>query len=349
MNKKVGIIKDDRLLWHRISDRHKECPERLFHIYNNLQDWGLSEKLKTFSAIELTDEDIATIHSPFYLKQIYEYSSSHEKSYKYDKDTYLMCDTPYVAKLAAGGCRVLADAIMNDEIDKGFALIRPPGHHAETGRAMGFCIFNNIALTAQYLIDKYKLERILTIDFDVHHGNGTQEIFYNSSKVLNISIHQNNIFPFTGKGLETGDEEGKGYNINIPVHPNFGNAEYYYIFGKYIQNIADNYLPQIILVSAGFDGHIDDNISKIEITDEGYKTITALIMHIAQKTCRGKLLYILEGGYHIPSLCSGVKSALEMLVEEQSNPPGFLFAPRAEKVIKSEIPEEIQLKWGFNN
>ena len=212
---------------------------------------------------------------------------------------------------------------------------------------MGFCIFNNVALTAQYLIDNYNLERILIVDFDAHSGNGTQEIFYNNSKVLFLSIHQNNIFPFAGKSSEIGEGPGLGYNINIPVPPHFGDKEYSYIFGKITQNVIENYLPQIILVSAGFDGHINDTMSEIDITDEGYKSITKSLIYFANKYCNKKLLYVLEGGYHIPSLCSSVISSLEAFMEDSNVLPGFLFSSRAQKIIDSEIPEEIKIKWGL--
>ncbi len=266
--------------------------------------------------------------------------------YSYDRDTYLMEDSFHVAKLAAGGCLVLADAILTGEIDRGFALVRPPGHHAEHGRGMGFCILNNIALTARYLLEKYSLERILIIDFDVHHGNGTQEIFYEDQRVLTLSIHQDSLFPFnTGRFEEYGKNKGLGYNINIPVHPQFGDPEYHYIFGKVVQNLTEQYMPQIILVSAGFDGHADDSKSKTLITTAGFKKICETLKYFANQYCSDGLLYILEGGYDLTALEESVLVSLESLVEKSVMTPGFSFSQRAHKLIASGLVDVIKDKW----
>lgn len=346
MDKKTGIVTDNKYLWHKAPGQSKECPERLSNIYENLKNFDYLEKLRIYSPREASDDEVCSVHSKFYFKQILEYSLN-KNPYSYDKDTYLVEDSPYIAKLAAGGCCILADAIMTGEISRGFALVRPPGHHAEAGRGMGFCIFNNIAITAKHLLEKHHLNRILIVDFDVHHSNGTQDIFYDSPEVLVLSIHQNNIFPFTGKGSEIGTGNGRGYNINIPVPPNFGNQEYSYIFGNIIQNVVDNYLPQVILVSAGFDAHTDDVMGKTDITTEGFGFIAKTLRYFASRHCDDKLLYVLEGGYHIPSLWTSVKATLDVFLGSSTVQPGFNYSAKAKNIIDIELSQEIRQKWAL--
>ncbi|MCP3927027.1 MAG: histone deacetylase [Desulfobacterales bacterium] len=344
MKKIIGVVSDNRYLDHKIGQLTKECPERLKNIYLEIEKPSYSKYLKNFSPRVITDQELLAVHSQFYIDQIKHYCV-HENPYAYDRDTYLMRESLYTSQLAAGGCIVLADAIMTGEIDRGFALVRPPGHHADTGRGIGFCILNNIAITAKYLEDKYKLDRILIVDFDVHHSNGTQEIFYLSDKTLVISIHQENLFPFSGKTNDLGKKNGLGYNINIPVNPQFGDLEYKYIFGKVIQNIAEQYLPQIILVSAGFDAHIDDPISKTSLTTGGFRDITEILKYFAKEFCNDKLLYILEGGYNLESLKNSVMTSIDSLVESDVKKPGFGLSSRVETLLTSGFFNIINGKW----
>lgn len=346
MNKKLGIIKDSKFLGHFSNNPKLENPNRLIRLYEYINE--NKDKYKLYNAIMLSEDKLQKIHSAFYTEQIKKYSLNN-KHYNYDKDTYINENTYEVALLAAGGCCALADKIMTHEVNFGFSLVRPPGHHAEIGRALGFCIFNNVALTAQHLIDTYDLNRILIVDFDAHHGNGTQEIFYANDKVLTVSIHQNNLFPQTGKCSEIGAEEGLGYNINIPVHPYFGDEEYAYIFGKIIQQIAEVYLPQIILVSAGFDGHIDDSSSKLQLTDKGYVMITKFLKSFANNYSDGKLLFVLEGGYNESSLYSSACRVVEELENSSTSMPGFMFSERADKILRNEMDQQIKRKWSLES
>jgi acetoin utilization deacetylase AcuC-like enzyme len=344
MKKIIGVVADNRYFDHRIEQKTKECPERLQNIYNEIEKPPYSKYLKNISPRLITDQELLAVHSQFYIDQIKHYSV-YENPYAYDKDTYLMRESLYTSQLAAGGCIVLADAIMTGEVDRGFALVRPPGHHADTGRGAGFCILNNIAITAKYLEDKYKLDRILIIDFDVHHSNGTQEIFYLSDKTLVISIHQEDIFPFSGEVGDFGKDDGFGYNINIPVNPQFGDLEYKYIFGKVIQNVAEQYLPQIILVSAGFDAHVDDPISKTSLTTEGYRDIAEILKYFSHEFCNDKLLYILEGGYNLESFKDSVMASIDSLIESDVKKPGFGFSTRAGALLASGFFDTVNGKW----
>lgn len=327
----TGIVFDQRFLDHRIPHPSKENPDRLRPLFTTIKE----RYNGSLTQVAPREADIATIeqvHSPFYLNQVREHALASDP-YSYDKDTYLMDMSLATAQLAAGGCLELADRILAGELQQGFALIRPPGHHAEPGRGMGFCILNNVALTARYLINHYQLSRILILDFDVHHGNGTQEAFFDTEKVLFLSIHQNNIFPFSGVANETGTEKGNGYNINIPVPSQFGDEEYVYLTGKLLQSVAEQYLPEIILVSAGYDGHKDDTISSTLLTTNGFFTITSLLKQCAQEICDSRLLYILEGGYNPVSLGDSILATLDSMLQPASSRIGIPPSGRAGAVL----------------
>ncbi len=244
-----------------------------------------------------------------------------------------MEDSLPTARLAAGGCFALTDRIMEGDINYGFGIIRPPGHHATPGRGMGFCIFNNVALTAEYLRNTYGLRRILILDFDVHHANGTQEIFYDTDEVMVCSIHQKELFPFTGTPEELGSGAGKGYTVNIPVHAQFGDKEYTYILGRTLQGIVEQYLPQFILVSAGFDAHKDDTISGTTLSSNWYATIAHILRRHAADNCDNRLLFVLEGGYNPVSLESSIFATIDALLQKNFDRPGILPVPRADKIL----------------
>ncbi len=329
--KRLGLVFDNRYLHHVINSPTPENPGRLRSLYMKLQqDQGRVFLHVPPDIVPLTE--ITRVHSEFYLDQLRQHSLS-DNPFSYDRDTYLMEDSIYTAQLACGGGLALADKIMAGEIDYGFALVRPPGHHATPGRGMGFCIFNNVALTAEYLLRVYGLKRILVIDYDVHHGNGTQEIFYSSNKVLFFSIHQKGLFPFTGDPGELGGEEGHGFTVNVPVPPGFGDAEYTCIVGSLLQTLVAQYLPQFILVSAGFDAHIDDSISATELSTRWFGQVTHMLRRHAAEVCGNRLLMILEGGYNPLALEDSALETIDALLCEKISPPGIFQTPRADKVM----------------
>jgi acetoin utilization deacetylase AcuC-like enzyme len=329
----LGLVFDNRYLHHSIPFPSPENPDRVRSLYMHLQQKLFSDCFTHVQPREATDAEITTAHSTFYLEQLREHCVK-EDPFSYDKDTYLMEDSLPAARLAAGGCFSLADRIMEGDIDYGFGLIRPPGHHATPGRGMGFCIFNNVALTAEYLRNTYGLRRILILDFDVHHANGTQEVFYESDEVMVCSIHQNNIFPFSGKAEEVGSNQGEGFTINIPVHPHFGDSEYTYLLGRTLQGLVEQYLPQFILVSAGFDGHTDDSISTTNLSTDWFAVITHILRQHAAESCNNRLLFVLEGGYNPRSLEESVVATIDALLQEKFVRPGILPVPRAHKLLE---------------
>ncbi len=327
---KLGLVFDNRYLHHSISTPSPENPDRVRSLYQHLQQ-NDNTSISHIRPREATRDEICLAHSPFYVEQLREHAVKSDP-FSYDRDTYLMEDSLPTARLAAGGCFNLADQIMAGELDYGFALVRPPGHHAMGGRGMGFCIFNNIALSAEYLREQYGLSRILILDFDIHHANGTQEIFYDTNEVLVCSIHQKGIFPFSGSPQETGSGAGQGYTVNIPVYPQFGDPEYTYLLGRLLQGLVEQYLPQFLLVSAGFDGHIDDTISGTLLSTEWYGLITHILRHHASESCDNRLLYVMEGGYNPIALEASVLSTIDAMVKNKLSRPGILSVPRAKKI-----------------
>lgn len=343
MNNKPGILLDHRLFRHVIDGRSPESPERLRHLYHIL---NLPVHRRRFNRIDAKHADmqiVETVHSRFYIDQIREHARSMDP-FSYDCDTYVMSETLECAFLAAGGCLQVAEAIMNGAINSGFALIRPPGHHAEPGRGMGFCVLNNAAITAAWLCREYGLGRILIFDFDVHHGNGSQEMFYDSNNVLVFSIHQKDLFPFSGAISELGEGNGLGYTVNIPVFPQYGDVEYTYLAGQILQALAEQYMPQFILVSAGFDGHIDDPISKTCLTTAWYGTITKMIRRLATEFCDHRFLMILEGGYNPISLEASVMAVLDSLELPNPQRVGIMPSDRAIRLIADHPAKQF---WTF--
>ncbi len=333
MNSKVGFLVDDRYLDHAISRRSPENPQRIRGLAKLVRERYAARCLACQARIA-DPAAIEAVHSSFYLQQLREHILRPDP-YSYDRDTYLMEQSFYVAELAAGGCLELADRIMAGDIDAGFAMIRPPGHHAEPGRGMGFCVFNNVAITAQYLRRNYQLNRILILDFDVHHGNGTQEIFYDTDEVLFISVHQRGIFPFSGEMSELGTGKGEGYTINIPVYLQFGDAEYTFLLGRVLQSVVEQYLPQIILVSAGYDAHRDETISGTMLTTQWYGLITKMLQQYARDACGDRLLLILEGGYNPGSLETSVLATFDSLLAPRQDKIGVFYAERADRLLKN--------------
>lgn len=333
MNSKVGFLVDDRYLDHAISVRSPENPQRIRRLAQLVKERYAARCISCQAKIA-DPAAIEAVHSTFYLQQLREHILRSDP-YSYDRDTYLMEHSFYVAELAAGGCLELVDRIMMGDINSGFAIIRPPGHHAEPGRGMGFCVFNNIAITAQYLRRTYQLDRILILDFDAHHGNGTQEVFYDTDEVLFISVHQRGIFPFSGEISDLGSGKGEGYTINVPVFPQFGDAEYTFLLGRVLQSVVEQYLPQIILVSAGYDAHQDETISGTLLTTQWYGLITKMLQQYAHDACGDRLLMILEGGYNPVSLEASVLATFDSLLQPRQDKIGVFFSERAARLLEN--------------
>ncbi|MDY0231946.1 MAG: histone deacetylase [Candidatus Saccharicenans sp.] len=301
---KTGLVFDKRFALHQMGEDHLESPLRIIALNELLQT-----RLKSgFTIIEprlATKEEITLIHLPDYVDFL-EQTKGLDSYLSFDPDTIAGPHTYEIACLAAGAGLVAADLILSKELDNAFALIRPPGHHAESHRPMGFCFFNNIAITAEYLRRQKSVKKILIVDWDLHHGNGTQKAFYSTPEVLYISLHQSPLFPGTGLASEAGEKEGAGFNLNLPLSPGKTDEDYLYLFQRIIEPVAASFQPDFVLVSAGFDVMKYDPLGKMELSAKGCGNISQVLVEIARSWASNRLIVFLEGGYNLKELQNGV-------------------------------------------
>lgn len=313
---RVGVVKDKVYLEHVADQFHPESPQRLYCIYDMIEKLP-QEDLVYISPRFASNDEICLIHDARYCMTVAQ--TAGKSCTRLDPDTSTSPMSYQAACMAVGGVLNLADILMGGEIDNGIALVRPPGHHAEANRAMGFCLFNNIAIAARYLIQQYGLERILLVDFDLHHGNGTQHSLYDDPKILYFSTHQYPYYPGSGWYKEIGQGDGKGYTINVPLAYGMGDADYDYIFNQLLVPVADDFQPQIVLVSAGFDIHRNDPLGGMAVTEAGFDRMTRTLLDIASSHCGGKMLVALEGGYDLDGLTKSVRAVIMAMRGMPSN------------------------------
>ena len=314
---KVGLVYDPIYLEHDTGG-HIENRERLVQVMALLDSSGLTAQLFRVAPRLATVEEVKSVHTYQHIRHVEGVAGS--GGGWLDLDTFVSPRSYQVALWAAGGALSGLEAVMAGEVDAAFALARPPGHHATPGRAMGFCLFNNIAIAARHAQGHYGLERLLIVDFDVHHGNGTQEIFYEDPHVLYFSTHQYPLYPGTGFYEEVGQGEGAGTKVNLPLPPGCGDDEYRRAFNEVLVPAARRFQPQAILVSAGYDAHWADLISLMQVSVGGFASMAASIKGLAQELCPGRLLFCLEGGYHLQALSYSVKATLEVLLGGRASP-----------------------------
>ncbi|QTA79557.1 Histone deacetylase domain-containing protein [Desulfonema limicola] len=313
--KRTGFLYDERYLLHKTSSGHPECPERLTAIYKGIEEAGLIPRLTPIRAVRANQKWIEIVHHVNYIMRFEEACLLGMDELDYP-DNQMCSDTYETAFLAVGGILHTIDMIMEDQIDNAFCAIRPPGHHAELGKAMGFCYFNNIAIAARYLQDNWDVRKVAIIDFDVHHGNGSQHLFESDPSVFYYSIHEHPSFayPGTGRDFEKGNDAGYGYTLNCPVLPGQGDREYKELMEKELPSAMEFFEPDFILLSTGFDAHIDDDMSGISLSTQGFSWIMEIIMKQAEKYTSGKLVSILEGGYCLERLPELAKNHVEILL-----------------------------------
>ena len=303
------IFTSNSSIKHDTGPGHPECPERIPAILTGLKKIQ-SQKLIWREIGSFDEKYIELTHSKKYLEKINQ-SFPKEDLVFLDGDTIVSKGSKKAAYDAVGAIINAIDAVMNQEFDNAFCVVRPPGHHAEKEQAMGFCIFNNVAVGATYLLEKYKLDKVAIIDFDVHHGNGTQDIFYNEKKVLYISSHQFPFYPGTGSK----DEIGKFNNIlNIPLKAGTVSEEFLNSYKK-VYDKLNEFRPQFILLSAGFDAHKNDPLANVNLDSKDYYILTKEIMKVAKKVCDNKIVSILEGGYNLSAIQESAKYHVEALLE----------------------------------
>jgi len=310
---KVGMVYDPVYLKHDTGE-HVENPGRLSAIISRLEKGGLCERLEHLEPRVAIGGELALVHQWQYIKYIKEMAG--KGGGWLDADTVMSADSYKAAVCAAGGVITAVEAVMAGETASAFALVRPPGHHATARRAMGFCLFNNIAIAARHARKKLGVESIAIIDFDVHHGNGTQEAFYNDRSVLYISTHQAPHYPGTGDIKETGSRLTEGTTLNIPLPAGSGDTEYLRFFKEIVMPATRRFEPQLIMVSAGYDGHWADTMSMMQLSVEGYAQKMVFIKELADELCGGRLVLSLEGGYDLPALAASVEATFNVMLGE---------------------------------
>ena len=313
--KKTGFLFDERYLLHETGPYHPEVPERLLAIFRGLKEADLISKIIPIKADRADRKWIETVHAKNYIDRFGDACFSGKKTF--DHPDNQMCSETYdTAFLAVGGILKTIDRVMQGKLDNAFCAVRPPGHHAESSSAMGFCYFNNVAVAARYLQGKWEIGNVGIIDFDVHHGNGTQHIFEQDPTVFYYSIHQHPSFayPGTGREFEYGAGSGHGYTKNNPVLPGQGDAEYKKLITENLLVDFERFRPEVILVSAGFDAHADDDMSDMNLTTQWYSWIMKKIVEMADRYADGRLISVLEGGYSLKRLPELAKNHIEILL-----------------------------------
>jgi acetoin utilization deacetylase AcuC-like enzyme len=305
------IITSERMLAHDPGPGHPERPERLRALIDHLRS-RRGDDLEWTEAGLATRAQIERAHRSSHVDRI---DSLHGRSAVLDADTITSPESVECAYLAAGAAVQAVDAVMRDSSRSAFALVRPPGHHAESDRAMGFCLFNNVAVAATHAIDVHELSRVLIVDWDVHHGNGTQEIFWERREVLYFSTHQYPFYPGRGARDEIGEGEGRGFTINAPLPADSGDLAFIDAFERVLIPAAERFQPQLVLVSAGFDAHRLDPLAAMNMTEQGFAALTRIVKSIADRDSGGRLALVLEGGYSIEGL---IRSIDAVIVELQS-------------------------------
>lgn len=312
--KTTGYLYDDQYLDHLTGMFHPESPKRLTAINNGVSSATWYKDLVKIKAKDVDTKIISLVHDHNYISKVKRECKSGYNGLS-TGDTTICQKSFTVAIKAVGGILAAADVIMSGQAKNAFCAVRPPGHHASQNQGMGFCLFNNIAILARYAQHHHDLEKILIIDWDVHHGNGTQDLFYNDNTVFFMSTHQYPWYPGTGHLNEKGDGKGKGFTLNRPLPAGTGNKEIIKIFKNDFLPAAKSFKPDLTLISAGFDSRIGDPLGNFLIDDEGFRDLTKIILEIANINGNGKLISVLEGGYNLKGLSTVVSAHLDELLK----------------------------------
>lgn len=311
---------------------HPENFRRLEETWNLLQIDGILHQITLIPSTPAPRQAVLRVHTPAYLERLE--STAFFSGGHLDADTYLTHDSFDAALLAAGGLLNVVDKVLHKQMDNGFALVRPPGHHALGHTGMGFCLLDNVAVAARWAQDVHGLHRILIVDFDVHHGNGTQDTFYRDPSVLFFSIHQYPFYPGTGAANETGMGRAEGATINVPFPASVGDEGYLAAFRQILLPAARMFRPELILLSAGYDAHWMDPLAHMRLSITGYARLVTLLMELADELCHGRLVAVLEGGYHLNVLSHSVLTTLRVLSGSRQGPSDpFGPAPGGEREV----------------
>jgi acetoin utilization deacetylase AcuC-like enzyme len=313
---RLCVIDDPRYQNHQGPREHPERPERLVAVGRALE--AFEPYLDRLAPRSAEPEEILRVHEADHLVRVRE--AALQGSGRMDADTYVSTESFEVARLAAGGAIDLARAVARGQANSGIAAVRPPGHHAESDAAMGFCLFNNVAIAARALQEEDGVGKILILDWDVHHGNGTQHSFVDNDSVLYVSTHQFPFYPGTGAAHEAGFGRAEGTTVNVPMPAGCGDAEYLGVFLRILEPIARHFAPEMILVSCGFDAHADDPLGSMNISASGFLVMTRIVRALAHELCGDRVAFILEGGYSPLGLHEGMSALLTGMTEEPDSP-----------------------------
>ncbi|QDG54746.1 histone deacetylase [Persicimonas caeni] len=336
MPKNVVLLYDKLMLSHDTGQLHPERPDRLYAIQDALRCAEVPG-VRWQAPKPATRKQIERIHTCDHVDQIEAFRG---RAGRLDADTPLSEDSVAAAYLAAGAAIDAVDVVHKNPSESAFALVRPPGHHAERDQAMGFCLFNNIAVAAAHAVDTLGYKRVLVIDWDVHHGNGTHYSFYDRREVMVFNTHRYPFYPGTGQAKETGISNGAGYTVNVPLPPGMGDGDYKHAFETVLEPIADAYEPDLVLVSAGFDSHRLDPLGGMEVTSEGFGGLCTMVQRIADKHADGRLALILEGGYSLEGLSQSVLKCVEVLagtpyeIDDEPSENGYAAIVRARRQLR---------------
>src|SRR6266850_7823162 len=313
--RQTGLLFDDIYLRHLAGNTgHPERPERLIAIRDGLERAGVLKSLYQIAPRRVTDQELELVHKPSYVALVRrELSNVRGLRELSTGDTLASADSLQAAEFAAGGVLNVVDAVMTGKVRNAFAAVRPPGHHATPDRGMGFCIFNNVAIAARYLQKKHGIGRVLIVDWDYHHGNGTQDIFYNDGSVFYFSTHHYGAYPGTGSAAETGTGPGAGKILNVPMTPGATDAQFLQAFETRLIPAARDFKPDFILISAGFDSMRSDLLGLFDITPQGFAAMTRVVRKLADEFSKGRLVSVLEGGYRLDGLAESVTAHVKAL------------------------------------
>lgn len=303
--------------------RAPESAERLERLMSTLEEQGELEPLARIETERIPWDWVAAAHTYHHVERVKQLAQAGKQ--RISVDTYLTPDGPTAALLAASCAVTATKAVLDGNVKNAFAFTRPPGHHAKAAHAMGYCIFNNVAVAASYALRERDVDRVMVIDIDAHHGNGTEDIFYGSREVLFVSLHQHPWYPGTGDMLRNGTEAGLGYNYNVALPTWSGDASYEQALDEVVDPLVERYQPQLILVSAGFDAHWMDHSSVLGLSVQGYYHLVARLRKLADEHCKGRIVLLLEGGYNLQTLSACATAALRALRAEE--PPIDPFGP----------------------
>jgi acetoin utilization deacetylase AcuC-like enzyme len=311
----TGFLYDDIYLKHLSGNSgHPERPERLTAIWNRLQKAGLINDMHRLAPRRATDDELALVHERSYI-QLVRRELANVRGYEElsTGDTLVSADSLDAALFASGGVLNGVDAVMTGKVKNAFCAVRPPGHHAGPTRGMGFCIFNNVAIAARYAQKRYGVQRVLIVDQDYHHGNGTQDIFYEDGSVFYFSTHHYGAYPGTGAASETGRGKGAGRILNVPLPPGAGDQQILQAFQTRLVPAARAFKPDLILISAGFDAMRNDGLGVFDVTPEGFAAIARVVVDLANEMCQRRVVSVLEGGYRLDGLADSVAAHVRVL------------------------------------